>query len=85
MTMDYFFTISIVILYLIIVCYLSYKGWRGTRTAADYMTAGKEMHPGVMILSYGTAFIGTTIIIGFGGAAALFGFSLLWLVEILLS
>jgi SSS family solute:Na+ symporter len=37
------------------------------------------MHPRVMVLSSGATFIGTTIVIGFGGAAAVFGFSLLWL------
>ena len=78
-TMDYIFTVGIVILYLIIVCSLVYTGWRRTRTTSDYMIAGREMHPGVMTLSYGTTFVGTTVIIGFGGAAALFGFSLLWL------
>jgi SSS family solute:Na+ symporter len=72
-------TIGIVILYLIIVCFLAYKGWRRARTTADYMIAGKGVHPGVVVLSYGASFIGTTIVIGFGGAAALFGFSLLWL------
>jgi SSS family solute:Na+ symporter len=77
--MGFIFTICIVILYLIIVCYLAYKGWRRTRTATDYMIAGQVMHPGVMTLSYGATFVGTTVIIGFGGAAALFGFSLLWL------
>jgi SSS family solute:Na+ symporter len=72
-------TIGVVILYLMVVCYLVYKGWRRTRTASDYMIAGRGMHPGVMVLSYGATFVGTTVIIGFGGAAALFGFSLLWL------
>ena len=78
-TMGYIFTVGIVILYLLVVCYLAYKGWRRTRTASDYMIAGQGMHPGVMALSYGATFVGTTVIIGFGGAAALFGFSLLWL------
>jgi len=78
-TMGFIFTICIVILYLMVVCYLVYKGWKRTRTTADYMIAGRGMHPGVMVLSYGATFIGTTIIVGFGGVAALFGFSLLWL------
>jgi SSS family solute:Na+ symporter len=78
-TMDYIFTVGIVIIYLIVVAYLAYKGWRRTRTTSDYLIAGREMHPGVMVLSYGATFVGTTVIIGFGGAAALFGFSLLWL------
>jgi SSS family solute:Na+ symporter len=33
----------------------------------------------IMAMSYGATFISTSAIIGFGGAAALFGFSLLWL------
>jgi SSS family solute:Na+ symporter len=78
-SLSFIITISLVILYLIVVSYLAYKGWRRTRTASDYMIAGRGMHPGVMVLSYGATFIGTTVIIGFGGAAALFGFSLLWL------
>jgi SSS family solute:Na+ symporter len=78
-TMGYIFTVGLVILYLLVVCYLAYKGWRRTRTVSDYMIAGQGMHPGVMALSYGATFVGTTVIIGFGGAAALFGFSLLWL------
>ena len=77
--MYYFYTIGIVTIYLIIVCYLVYKGWKRTRTTSDYMIAGREIHPVVMTLSYGATFVGTTVIIGFGGAAALFGFSLLWL------
>jgi SSS family solute:Na+ symporter len=77
--MDYIFTIGIVILYLNVVCALVYSGWKRTRTTSDYMIAGQGMHPGVMTLSYGATFVGTTVIIGFGGAAALFGFSLLWL------
>jgi SSS family solute:Na+ symporter len=77
--MGFVINICVAIVYLIVVCYLAYKGWRRTRTASDYMIAGRGMHPAVMALSYGATFVGTTVIIGFGGAAALFGFSLLWL------
>ena len=77
--MGFVINICVVIIYLIVVCYLAYKGWRRTQTALDYLIAGRAMHPGVMALSYGATFIGTTAIIGFGGVAALFGFSLLWL------
>ena len=71
--------IVLAIVYLAVVFYLGYKGWRETREASDYMLAGRRMNPFVMAMSYGATFISTSAIIGFGGAAAMFGFSLLWL------
>ncbi len=73
------FTILIVLVYLLAVGYLGYLGFRRTKTAADYMLAGREAHPVVMALSYGATFISTSAIVGFGGVAGLFGMSLLWL------
>lgn len=67
------------LLYLAVVFYLGYKGWRETRQASDYMLAGRRMNPFVMAMSYGATFISTSAIIGFGGAAGMFGFPLLWL------
>ncbi len=71
--------VVLIILYFLIVAYLGYKGWRETQTAADYMIAGREIHPYVMAVSYGATFISTSAIIGFGGAASLFGMGVLWL------
>jgi len=68
-----------ILIYLGIVSYLGYKGWKETKLAPDYMLAGREMNPLVMAFSYGATFISTSAIIGFGGAAGMFGFSLLWL------
>lgn len=65
--------------YLGIVFFLGYKGYKTTREASDYMLAGRKMNPFVMAMSYGATFVSTSAIIGFGGAAGLFGFSLLWL------
>ena len=67
------------IIYLAVIFYLGLKGWRETKSASDYMLAGRQMNPFVMAMSYGATFISTSAIIGFGGAAALFGFPLLWL------
>jgi solute:Na+ symporter, SSS family len=74
-----FTTVILLIGYLILLGFLSYKGYRGTRTASDYLVAGRKIHPFVMALSYGATFISTSAIVGFGGAAAMFGMGLLWL------
>jgi SSS family solute:Na+ symporter len=58
---------------------MAYLGYRQTNSPEDYLIAGGNIHPWVMALSYGTTFISTSAIVGFGGVAALFGFSLLWL------
>ncbi|MCF7849260.1 MAG: sodium:solute symporter family protein [Kiritimatiellales bacterium] len=68
-----------VVTYLFIVGYLGFRGYKGTKSATDYMLGGRKVHPYVMAMSYGATFISTSAIIGFGGAAAVFGMSLLWL------
>ncbi|MDD4939464.1 MAG: sodium:solute symporter family protein [Candidatus Omnitrophica bacterium] len=69
----------VVIIYLSVVGFLGYCGYRRTKSALDYLVAGRDIHPFVMSISYGASAISTSAIIGFGGAAALFGLSLLWL------
>ncbi len=73
------FLILTVTIYLFITGYLGYRGFRGTKTATDYLLAGRKAHPFVMAMSYGATFISTSAIVGFGGAAAVFGMGLLWL------
>jgi len=77
--MDGYITYLVVIIYFSIIAYLGWKGYRGTKTNLDYMLAGRQVHPYVMAMSYGATFISTSAIIGFGGAAAVFGMGLLWL------
>ncbi|MFH0965619.1 MAG: sodium:solute symporter family protein [Planctomycetota bacterium] len=69
----------VVVVYLLLVGYLGYRGYRQTKTAADYLVAGRSAHPLVMALSYGATFISTSAIVGFGGVAANLGMGLLWL------
>jgi len=69
----------IVVAYLFMIGYLGYYGYRRTKNALDYLVAGRSAHPVVMALSYGATFISTSAIVGFGGAAGLFGMGLLWL------
>lgn len=73
------FDICMVLLYLFLTAYLGWLGYRGTKTATDYLVAGRKTHPFIMALSYGATFISTSAIVGFGGVAGLFGMSLLWL------
>jgi len=68
-----------VLVYLFAIAYLGWYGYRKTKNTLDYLLAGRNVHPFVMSLSYGATFISTSAIVGFGGAAALFGMGLLWL------
>lgn len=72
-------SIILVIFYLMLTGYLGYLGYQRTKTAADYLVAGRSANPIVMALSYGATFISTSAIVGFGGAAASLGMGVLWL------
>lgn len=72
-------TLSVIIGYLLIIAFLGYLGYRKTHGVSDYLLAGRQIHPYVMALSYGATFISTAAIVGFGGAAGIFGMGLLWL------
>lgn len=65
--------------YLGMTVLLGYLGYRHTKSAKDYMIAGGNVHPVLMALAYGSTFISTSAIVGFGGAAGVYGMSLLWL------
>lgn len=69
----------LIILYIGITGYLGFLGFKHTRSAKDYLIGGREIHPVLMALAYGSTFISTSAIVGFGGAAATFGMGLLWL------
>jgi SSS family solute:Na+ symporter len=74
-----FYLISFTLVYLIITIYLSYLGYRKTVTVSDYLLAGRQVHPVTMALSYGSTYVSTSAIIGFGGMSAFYGLSLTWL------
>jgi SSS family solute:Na+ symporter len=70
---------SIVLIFLMINAYLGYLGFRRMKNASDYLLAGRKAHPVIMAISYGATFISTSAIVGFGGAAAVYGMGILWL------
>lgn len=69
----------IVIIYMFILAWLGYLGYRRTRNANDYLLAGRKVNPVIMALSYGATFISASAIVGFGGVAATFGMGIQWL------
>jgi solute:Na+ symporter, SSS family len=71
--------IIMVVLYLGITALLGYLGYRHTKDTKDYLIGGRKVNPIIMAISYGATFISTSAIIGFGGAAAIFGMGELWL------
>lgn len=77
--MDIILLNIVILVYVLAIGYLGYKGWRHTKDSEDYLIAGRKIHPYVMAMSYGATFISTSAIVGFGGVAGLFGMGLLWL------
>lgn len=69
----------VVVIYLLVIAYLGYIGFKKTKTAKDYLLGGREIHPFVMAVSYGATFISTSAIIGFGGISGVYGMGLIWL------
>lgn len=68
-----------VLVYLLVIFYLGWAGYKKTKDIDDYMIAGRKIHSYVLALSYGATFISTSAIVGFGGAAGVLGMGLLWL------
>ena len=71
--------VGIAIIYLAMILGVGYYGYKKTKSADDYMVAGRNTPPIVLALSYGATFISTSAIVGFGGMAAQYGMSLMWL------
>ncbi|MDG6243203.1 MAG: sodium:solute symporter family protein [Methanolobus sp.] len=69
-----------ILIYLMVVFYLGWVGYKKTKNTEDYMLAGRKVNPFVLAFSYGATFISTAAIIGFGGYAGAFGMGVLWLV-----
>jgi SSS family solute:Na+ symporter len=71
--------ILFVIAYFTATFYIAHLGYKKNSKADGYMLAGRGVHPAIMALSYGAAFISTSAIIGFGGIAGSLGMGILWL------
>ena len=69
----------IVIIYMFVLAWLGYLGYRRTKDQSDYLLGGRKVNPIIMALSYGATFISASAIVGFGGVAATFGMGIQWL------
>ncbi|MCQ6963349.1 sodium:solute symporter family protein [Methanolobus chelungpuianus] len=69
----------VVLIYMMLIFYLGWLGYKKTQMTEDYMIAGRKMNPYILAISYGATFISTSAIVGFGGAAGALGMGLLWL------
>ena len=73
-------TLTVIItVYLCVTAFLAYIAYRRTCSSLDYLIAGGETHPFLMAMAYGSTFISTAAIVGFGGIAGIYGMSMLWL------
>ena len=43
----------IVIIYMFVIAWLGYLGYRQTKNASDYLLGGRKVNPIIMALSYG--------------------------------
>jgi SSS family solute:Na+ symporter len=66
-------------LYVAILLAMSFVAYRRTKRGEDYLLAGRKVHPAIIGLSYGSTFISTSAIVGFGGVAAQLGMGIIWL------
>ncbi len=71
--------IIVIAIFVVLVGVLGFIGYKKTKSSADFLVGGREIHPFVMAMSYGAAFISTSAIVGFGGVAGAYGLGLLWL------
>jgi solute:Na+ symporter, SSS family len=58
--------IPVLIVYMGIMSWLAYYGYKKTVTESDYLVGGRNIHPATMALSYGATFISTSTIVGIG-------------------
>ena len=53
----------VVILYMFVIAWLGYIGYKQTKNASDYLLGGRKVNPIIMALSYGATFISASPII----------------------
>ncbi|OPY34195.1 MAG: sodium/panthothenate symporter [Methanomassiliicoccales archaeon PtaU1.Bin124] len=70
---------SCTVIYLGVTFVLAYMGYKKTKHGEDFLLAGRSVPSWIIGLSYGSTFISTSAIVGFGGVAAQLGLGIIWL------
>jgi len=71
--------IGVMVIFVAITIALGYYGYKNTKTNQEYLLGRHKTNSVIIALSYGATFLSTSAIIGFGGQAAVHGYSILWL------
>lgn len=66
-------------LFLVLIAYLSYLGYKKTNTVSDFAIAGAALGPYVLGLAYAATFFSAATFVGYPGWAYAWGFSSLWI------
>ena len=53
----------VVIIYMFILAWLGYIGYKQTKNASDYLLGGRKVNPIIMALSYGATFISASAMV----------------------
>jgi SSS family solute:Na+ symporter len=75
-------TVIMAIVAVVFIAATAYLGWFGhkhTKNNEEYLLGRSKARPAIIALSYGATFLSTSAIVGFGGTAAKFGLSMIWL------
>ena len=70
---------SVTAVFMAVTIYLGWYGYRSTKDNGQFLLGKNKANPILIALSYGATFISTSAIVGFGGMAARYGLSIVWL------
>lgn len=73
-----FYVLAVV--FIAVTLFLGYYGYKRTKCSDEFLVGKRNTNPVVLALSYGATFLSASAIVGFGGQAAKYGLSMIWLV-----
>lgn len=70
---------TVTVVFVALTIYLGWYGYKSTKDNSQFLLGKNKANPLLIALSYGATFISTSAIVGFGGMAAKYGLSIVWL------
>jgi SSS family solute:Na+ symporter len=71
--------VFVTIIFVLATIYLGWYGHKHTKNNEEFLLGRSKARPAIIALSYGATFLSTSAIVGFGGMAAKYGLSMIWL------